>query len=374
MMIKFSGKVGLVQRVLPKYRAPFFNALGIACEGGLGIFAGSPRPEEMIKSVSHLDHADLTHGKNLHIFKNGLYLCFQIGLMDWLTSLDPDVLIIEANPRYIRSQSAAHWMHKRDRPVIGWGLGAPSPSGLFKGFRVSRRRQIINQFDAMITYSQAGASEYAQLGFPQENIFTAINAVTPPPAHPYPERPIRSAGEKSRVLFVGRLQERKNLENLIIACSTLAPTLQPELVIVGDGPARSNLETLAADNFPNTIFTGALYNDALAAQFREADIFVLPGTGGLAVQQAMSFGLPIIAAEADGTQEDLVRSENGWQIPPDDIHALTVTLQEALSNIEGLREMGKESYRIVSEEVNLDQMVAVFIEALNRSISWHSIS
>ena len=143
---------------------------------------------------------------------------------------------------------------------------------------------------------------------------------------------------------------------------------------MGDGPARSNLETLAAHNFPNTIFKGALYENAMAAQFREADLFVLPGTGGLAIQQAMSFGLPIIAAESDGTQEDLVRPENGWQIPPDDIHALTITLKEALSNIEGLREMGKESYRIVSEEVNLDHMVTVFIKALNRSVLWHSIS
>jgi len=373
-MTKFSGKVGLVQRVLPNYRAPFFNTLGIACEGGLGVFAGSPRPEEMIKSVSHLDQADLTNGKNLHIFKNGLFLCFQIGLMDWLTSWDPDVLIIEANPRYIRSQSAVRWMHKKDRPVIGWGLGSPSPSGPYKGFRSSRRRQFIQQFDAMITYSQTGASEYAQLGFPQENIFTAFNAVTPPPAHPYPERPIRSAGEKPRVVFVGRLQERKRIENLIIACSKLTPSLQPELVIVGDGPARLNFEALAAQYYPNTQFTGGLYDDALAAQFSEADIFVLPGTGGLAIQQAMSYGLPIIAAEADGTQEDLVRPENGWQIPPGDVHALTHALHEALSNFERLRQMGRESYRIVSEEINLDQMVAVFIEAINRSISWRSTS
>jgi len=384
-MTIFKGKVGLVQRVLPNYRAPFFNALGIACdrapffnalgiacEGGLGVFTGRPRPEEMIKTVSHLDHVDLMYGKNLHIFKNGLYLCFQYGLIDWLTSWNPDVLIIEANPRYVRSQAAIHWMHKKDRPVIGWGLGAPPLSGFFSEIRVRRRRQFIRQFDAMITYSQAGASEYAQLGFPNENISKAINAVTPPPTLPMPERLTGPTYKKLRVLFVGRLQERKKLENLILACLKLEPSLQPELIIVGDGPARSNLETLAAKNYPSTRFTGALYDDDLAAQFSKADIFVLPGTGGLAIQQAMSFGLPIIAAEAaeaDGTQNDLVRPKNGWQIPPDDIYALTGTLKEALSNVELLRSMGKESYRIVSEEVNLDQMVTVFIEAISRSTS-----
>ena len=208
-MAKYKGKVGLVQRVLPNYRAHFFNALGIACEGGLGVFTGRPRPEEMIKTVSHLDHVDLTHGKNLHIFKNDLYLCFQYGLMDWLTSWNPDILILEANPRYVRSQAATRWMHKKDRPVIGWGLGSPPLSGFFSNIRVRRRRQFIHQFDAMITYSQTGASEYAQLGFPQENIFTAINAVTPPPTLPMPERSTGPTDKKVQVLFVGRLQERK---------------------------------------------------------------------------------------------------------------------------------------------------------------------
>ncbi len=372
-MTEFNGKVGLVQRVLPNYRTPFFNALGLACKGGLGVFAGKPRPEEIIKSVSHLDQAELNQGKNLHILGGGLYLCFQLGLMDWLTSWNPDVLIIEANPRYIRSGAAVRWMHKNDRPVIGWGLGAPLPSGLLSRIRLRKRQQFIQQFDTLITYSQKGADEYSDLGFLQANIFTATNAVTLPPSHPFPERN-KNTDESSRVLFVGRLQERKRLKNLIIACSKLPPSLQPELVIVGEGPERDNLKTLASTHYPETEFAGALFDDVLDAQFHEADLFVLPGTGGLAIQQAMSFGLPIIAAEADGTQGDLVRPNNGWQILPDDVQALTDALWDALSNIEQLRRMGRESYRIVSEEVNLDQMVAVFLEAINWSVACRSTS
>lgn len=372
-MTEFSGKVGLVQRVLPNYRAPFFNALNQECAGGLGVFAGQPRGKEMINSVSHLEQAELTRGKNLHLLGGELYLCYQVGLLDWLTSWNPDVLIIEANPRYIRSGAAVRWMHKKNRPVIGWGLGAPMPSGLFSGMRLRKRHQFVSQFDALITYSQKGAVEYSRLGFPQENIFTATNAVTPPPSHPYPERK-NNSGKRTRVLFVGRLQERKRLENLIVACSKLPTPLQPELVLVGDGPARERLTAIATQYYPETQFTGALYDKALETQFCKADLFVLPGTGGLAIQQAMSFGLPIIAAEADGTQGDLVRPNNGWQIPSDNIQALTETLCEALSDNDQLRQMGRESYRIVSEEVNLDQMVDVFINAVNRSISCRSTS
>ncbi len=44
----FPGKLALQQRVLTAYRAPFFSALAQACEGGLSVCAGLPRPEESI--------------------------------------------------------------------------------------------------------------------------------------------------------------------------------------------------------------------------------------------------------------------------------------------------------------------------------------
>ena len=366
-MTQFNGQVGLIQRVLPKYRAPFFNALGQACLSGLGVFAGAPKANEMIKTVSSLQNAQLTQGKNLHFFNNNLYLCYQIGLMRWLKAWNPDVLIVEANPRYLRTSVAIRWMHRQGRPVIGWGLGAPPISGPLAWIRRARRRRFVRQFDALITYSQTGASGYAQLGFPQDRIYVAVNAVTPPPAHPMPFR--TEADQKARVLFVGRLQPRKQVDNLLQVCAQLPGDLQPALVIVGDGPDRERLEALASQVYPQAVFTGALYGEALAEQFQAADLFVLPGTGGLAIQQAMSYGLPVIAAEADGTQADLVRPSNGWQIPPNDLPALQSTLVTALTDIALLRKMGAESYRIISEEINLEKMVAVFVQALKRSVS-----
>ncbi len=368
-MTQFDGKVGLVQRVLPNYRTPFFNALGAACQSGLGVFAGKPRPEEMIKTADSLTGAHFTQGTNLHLFRNSLYVCIQIGLIRWLKRWNPDVLIVEANPRYLRTPGALRWMHRRGRPVIGWGLGAPPLSNFLTRMRRSRRSRFIHQFDTLITYSQTGAEEYAALGFSKERIFVALNAVTPPPTHPLPIRLDGTEIERGRILFVGRLQARKQVDNLLRACAQLPETLQPKLVIVGDGPDRNRLVTLASQVYPRAVFTGALYGEALADQFRSADLFVLPGTGGLAVQQAMSFGLPIIAAEADGTQADLVRPGNGWQIPPKDLNALTFALVGALSDISNLRRMGAESYRMVSEEVNLDKMVSIFVQALKRSLA-----
>ena len=78
----------------------------------------------------------------------------------------------------------------------------------------------------------------------------------------------------------------------------------------------------------------------------------------------MSHGLPVMVAEADGTQEDLVRPENGWNLPPGDVAGMTAMLADALSDLPRLRRMGTESYRIVHEEINIEAMVDAFVTAM----------
>lgn len=361
----FPGRLGVIQRVLPAYRAPFFDALARACEDGLGLFAGQPRPIESIATTTQLQSAVFAPARNLHLFPRLFYLCYQRGLLPWLADWNPDALIVEANPRYVSTPAAVNWMKRRGRPVIGWGLGVTAPGGgRFAGIRNASRLRFLRQFDALIAYSQRGAEQYAAAGFAPDQIFVAPNAVAPRPAHTMPQRPEPGPGSPLTVLYVGRLQARKRLDNLLHACASLPTGLQPRLVIVGDGPERDALTALAAQVYPQAAFPGAKHGAELAPYFETADLFALPGTGGLAVQEAMSYGLPVIVAKGDGTQDDLVRPGNGWQIPPDDLPALQSTLAGALADPFQLRRMGAESYRIVAEEINLERMVAGFVRAL----------
>jgi glycosyltransferase involved in cell wall biosynthesis len=293
-----------------------------------------------------------------------LYLCWQGGLLEWLESWQPEVLVMEANPRYLRTTAAVRWMHARRRPVIGWGLGAPAGRGWLEPLRRTARCRFLRQFDALITYSHKGAQEYQQAGFAPERIFVAPNAVSARPLQPIPPRPPNFKDGRPTVLFVGRLQARKRVDLLLRACAALPQDLRPALWIVGDGPERPALEAQARRTYPATQFFGSRQGAALEPFFLSADLFVLPGTGGLAIQQAMTYGLPVIAAEADGTQEDLVRPQNGWQIPSGDLNALLAALQQALSDPSRLRRMGEASYQIVTSEINLERMVAVFAQAV----------
>ena len=241
--------------------------------------------------------------------------------------------------------------------MVGWGLGAPGARGWAAGVW----RRFLRRLDGVIAYSRRGAREYAAAGMATERIWMAPNAVTWAPGA-IGQRTI-PRDRAPRLISVGRLQARKRVDVLLEACAGLEPA--PEVWIVGDGPARPVLEALASTRGVGARFYGAVRGQALDDLLKAADVFVLPGTGGLAVQQAMANGLPVIVAEGDGTQEDLVTAENGWLVPAGNAGALREALQEALAQPERLIDMGRASHRRVATQFNLDVMVEVFVEALN---------
>jgi glycosyltransferase involved in cell wall biosynthesis len=370
----FPGRLGLQQRVVPSYRVEFFDLLAEACGGGLSVFAGDVKQEESIPTTSELMVADYSKSKNIHYqeIQSPYYFLWQGGFGKWLEKWDPDVLIVEANPRYLSTFLAIHWMSKRGRPVIGWGLGAPvitlrgkKGSSISSNIRYSLWRRMLGQTNALIAYSHIGAREYKEITSPEKPIFVAANSVARRPVGPPPTRN-RKFDHAPIVLYVGRLQARKKLDNLIRACSRLPDELQPVLWIVGDGSERDKLEKLSREIYIKTEFHGRKEGSDLSQLFEKADLFVLPGTGGLAVQEAMSYALPVIVAEGDGTQNDLVSPENGWLIPSNDEKSLLDILKIALSDPTRLRRMGDSSYRIVQDEVNIEQMVNVFIDVINK--------
>ena len=192
----------------------------------------------------------------------------------------------------------------------------------------------------MIAYSNAGAQQYVDSGIHPERVFVAANAVTKRPENPPFERALEYKGGTPEVLFIGRLQPRKRVDILLQACAALPPELQPHLVVIGDGPDRGRLESMAWEIYPRAVFTGAKHGEALEPYFASADLFVLPGTGGLAVQQAMAHTLPVIVGVADGTQSELVREENGWVLADGSPQTLTNILHAGFNGYSALEANG----------------------------------
>ena len=152
------------------------------------------------------------------------------------------------------------------------------------------------------------------------------------------------------------------MDALIQVCSQLPDNIRPRLWIVGDGEIRPDLEKFAESIYPKTVFFGEKFDQELNTIYQKADLFILPGTGGLAVQQAMSFGLPVIVAEGDGTQSDLVNESTGWNISPENDNELKQAIIEAFSNQSLLRQKGKAAFDTVRTKVNIENMVTVFVQ------------
>lgn len=119
-------------------------------------------------------------------------------------------------------------------------------------------------------------------------------------------RSVGAAPDDTLLLYVGRLAKEKRVDLLPEALRGLENV---RIVLVGDGPARADLEQ-RMQGMP-VHFTGYLKGDALATAYASADVFVFPSdteTFGQVVQEAMASGLAVVGASSGGTL-DLVQPE-----------------------------------------------------------------
>jgi glycosyltransferase involved in cell wall biosynthesis len=130
------------------------------------------------------------------------------------------------------------------------------------------------------------------------------------------------------VLYVGRVAAEKRVDLLPEAIRGLPNT---RLVIVGDGPFRSELQRRCA-GLP-VHFTGYLKGDDLATAYASADVFVFPSdtdTFGQVVQEAMASALPVVAARAGGALDLIHHGQNGYLFTPGVVSDLRSRLREVL--------------------------------------------
>ena len=116
--------------------------------------------------------------------------------------------------------------------------------------------------------------------------------------------------EPLRYIYVGRLIHVKNVEYLVEVFNKNGKLL----TIVGVGELEMSLKSLANDNIT---FMGFIDNDRLGEIYREHDVFILPSTlepWGLVVDEALYWGLPVIASNRVGAGFDLVTGNNAGLI------------------------------------------------------------
>lgn len=124
------------------------------------------------------------------------------------------------------------------------------------------------------------------------------------------------------VLYLGGLKPRKNLPLLLEVFARVAPLVpSARLVIAGGGPLRAELETRARATGlgDRVVFTGYVPEAEKVDHFNLGDVFVFPSAlegFGLAVGEAMSCGLPVVASDRGSIPELLIDGEGGLLLDP----------------------------------------------------------
>jgi glycosyltransferase involved in cell wall biosynthesis len=168
-------------------------------------------------------------------------------------------------------------------------------------------------------------------------------------------------------LYVGRLAPEKNLEVLVASFASIkASRPNARFVVVGDGPARAELE----QRMPYAMFAGQRRGEDLAAHYASADLFVFPSlteTFGNVTVEAMASGLPVLAFDHAAASELITSGENGLLIRFGNSAAFADTAASLMGKRQWLQYMGERAHKRVAA-LDWEQVVLRFEQVLRRTI------
>ncbi len=174
--------------------------------------------------------------------------------------------------------------------------------------------------------------------------------------------------DKFTYLFVGRLEEVKNVNLLIEAFEELQKEEKDiALLIVGDGSLKNSLEQYVNDHHvENVIFAGYVVFPDIIKYYKVSDAFVLPSTyepWGLVVNEAMIMGLPVIASSDVGCALDLIDDgQNGYVFESNQLSDIKEKMKQ-VRNAE-YKQMSI-SAKTKTEKWNFDYYYSCFTGAIN---------
>jgi glycosyltransferase involved in cell wall biosynthesis len=244
---------------------------------------------------------------------------------------------------------AIAWARRRGIPLLFrgdshlLGRGAPRP------WVALALRALYAQFAAFPSVGAANRDYYRALGVPERKLFFSPHAVNDALFDPTSSaQREKSAALRAQlgisartrvVLFAGKLVADKQPAELLRAFLAI-PADDTVLVVVGDGPEKNRLHELARSAPPGRVHFLPFTNQSeMPALYLLAELFVLPSRGhyetwGLAVNEAMHLGAPVLVSELVGCQRDLVTDgETGWVFSATDSSALPTKLAQALAQL-----------------------------------------
>jgi glycosyltransferase involved in cell wall biosynthesis len=207
-----------------------------------------------------------------------------------------------------------------------------------------------------IAVSNTVKQQALAFGIPPDKLTTCyigidVSKFTPSPI-PLRERPLR-------VLFVGRLVEKKGCEYLIRAMKLVkseVPTV--EVRIIGDGPLRPTLSALAEQSGIVATFKGVRTSNEVQQELSKARIYCLPSITAengdaeglpISILEAQACGVPVVTSARGGASESIEDGGSGFSVPEKDIQKLASKIIQLLRNEDLATAMASRGPRFIQE-------------------------
>jgi glycosyltransferase involved in cell wall biosynthesis len=164
---------------------------------------------------------------------------------------------------------------------------------------------------------------------------------------------------------VGRVSSEKQIDHLKPILERVPGT---RLAIVGDGPARADLERYF-EGTP-TRFMGYMQGQALSEAYASADIFVFPSaleTFGLVVVEAMAAGLPVVASRVGGVRDVVQEGRTGYTFEVGDIDALVSGVRQIAASRERIAQMGRAARAFAETQswpAMMDEVIDIYYDLI----------
>jgi colanic acid/amylovoran biosynthesis glycosyltransferase len=244
----------------------------------------------------------------------------------------------------------------------------------YLGFRhyMANKKKLKTSGTTFLAVSNFIRQKLLEQEFPEEKIFvvyTGVDTVKFRPAS-MEDRPI--------ILFVGRFVEFKGVEYLIRAASDIQRQFPDvELVLIGDGPLRKELETLAKRSLRRFRFLGVRTKEEVSAWMNRASLLCMPSITtrsgeaegfGMVCAEAQAVGKPVIAFKCGGLQEIIRHEKTGFMAAERDWQSLSHYLATLLKNAELRERFGRAGREVIVKEFNLEQCTRR-LEGIYKSVS-----
>jgi glycosyltransferase involved in cell wall biosynthesis len=213
-------------------------------------------------------------------------------------------------------------------------------------------RHTLEQSSRVIALS-SGWADYLRGFAPRARMAVLPNSV------PLPALPDPALREPGRILFLGRAEAAKGIDELLAAAAELAPRFpQLRLVIGGEGDLERVRRRAAALGIGDRIeLLGWVGPRARDAQLARASVFCLPSHAEglpMSMLEAMAAGTPVVVSNVGGIPETIQDHDNGLLVPPRDAPALAAALARVLAD-DTLRErLARRGRATIEQRYSLD--------------------